>query len=119
MKRIKYLLSSKPGIATTLIVTVLVVSATGAVYDTNNIFLILAFGASLMSGMMLFVSKNGKFPFISSDTVWHMLWFKGEDEREAMHNNASLSVATIAFAFMIPLFVIGVAYLIMSELMFN
>ena len=48
-----------------------------------------------------------------------MLWFKGEDERETMHNNASLNVATIAFAFMIPLFVIGVAYLIMSELMFN
>lgn len=116
MKRIKYLLSSKPGIATTLIVTVLVVSATGAVYDTNNIFLILAFGASLMSGMMLFVSKNGKFPFISSDTVWHILWFKGEDEREAMHKSTSLNAAAFSFMLMIPLFLIGVAYLIITEL---
>ena len=116
MKRIKCFLSNKPGIAATLIVTVLVISSAGSVYDTNNIFLILAFGASLMSGLMLFVSKNGKIPFISSDTIWHMLWFKGEDEREAMHKSISLNVATVSFILMIPLFLIGGAYLIISEL---
>ena len=117
MRRICDFIVRKTIFAILLSILVFIVSSAGIIYSTENVSLMISLASSGGFFLMVFVWKNGKLPFISSDRIWSLLWYKETDEREESHKKHSLNLAGLAFLIMIPSFLFGMIWLILSEIL--
>jgi hypothetical protein len=117
MRRIRDFIVRKTNFAILLSILVFIVSSAGIIYSPENVSLMISFASSGGFFLMVFVWKNGKLPFISSDRIWSFLWYKETDEREESHKKHSLNLAGLAFLIMIPSFLFGMIWLILSEIL--
>ena len=116
MKKISDFVVRKTLFAILLSIFVFFVSAVGIIYNTENVSLIISFASSGGFFLMIFMWKNGKLPFVSSDRIWSLLWYKNVDDREESHKKHSLNLACFAYLIMIPSFLVGMIWLILSEI---